>query len=166
MREFTFCLTVVLLLLSFGCSDVQRVCPTGPEAPYMAMAAEYWSGEGYPAEVASDDCTIRTRLEEQPVPGERWGNLDTTVCQHKLYDLLVNDSLPSHMTQSEIRCRPSMWDNLSHLEKVFVATHELGHAWYPSPKHPDWMPMVADVPSETIIKKWLKSTGHQSFIEP
>lgn len=154
---------IFLLLLLVGCSDVQRVCPTGDERAYMAIAVEYWASQGEAVMLADDsECTIRTRVAEAPIPGEQWGDAQAV---HKVYDIGVTDLPPSHLIQTEIRIRESEWIDNPHLERIYVATHELGHTWYRADEHYSWMPMREDVPKAEVIIQWLKDTGMQQYID-
>jgi hypothetical protein len=162
-NESILILTVLLAIVQMcsGCSDVQRVCPTGPETVYMAIAVEYWASQGEPIIMATDsECTIRTRVAEPPIPGEQWNG---EIAMHKVYDLGVTELEPSHMVQTEIRIRESMWEQMPHLQRIYVAAHELAHAWYRG--HSDLMPMRESNQTATEIKKWLTESGLEQYIQ-
>ncbi len=162
MRELSdfmiFCLTLALLFCVFGCSDVQRVCPTGAESDVMTIAVDYWTSQGEAVMIADDsECTIRTRIAEAPIPGEQWGK---ELAVHHVYDIGVTDLAPSHLIQTEIRFQQSMWDAMSCYQRLYSAIHELGHTWYRAPEHYTWQPMQADLPErDSDLLDWFKSVG-------
>jgi hypothetical protein len=155
----TVILLLLLLLLLTSCSDVQRVCPTGNERAYMAVAVEYWASQGEAVMLAADsECTIRTRIKEEPYPGEQWGD---ELAIHHVYNIGV-DLEPSHLVQTEIRIRASMWEAMPHLQRIYVSAHELGHAWYRG--HSGIHPMAENQKS-AVIKQWLTDSGMQQYID-
>lgn len=138
-------LILALIALLNGCSNVQLVCPTGDESNAMAIATEYWAGQGHAIMISENsECTIRSRVKEAPIPGETWGS--TQIGGHRLYDIGVSELEPSHLIQSEVRFRASKWDKLNQAERIFCAIHELGHIWERG--HLDTFPMQAVIPKD------------------
>jgi hypothetical protein len=116
----------------FGCSaETQRVCSTGEESDAVAYAVEYWASRGEVVMVSDSDCTIRTRVTEEPCPGEQWGDANAMFCGLEL----LGPVLPSHTFQAELRFRTERWDLMpkhktyGYVVRNYTATHELGHTW-------------------------------------
>lgn len=141
-------LGIVLALLAFGCTaDVQRVCPTGDEAVYLEIAAQYWREQGreievvYNGQFTSEGCTVNTRISADPPPGFEWGE---AWARHKL----PKGMLPSATFESILHFKADVWERRDECERIFMAIHELGHIWYRG--HYSWMPMVDHVPTSGL----------------
>lgn len=117
-------LLIALLVLLSGCFDVQVLCPSGSETPYIEFAAEYWYNRGYAVVVSQEGvgCTVRTRIAKTWFDGGAWHD-DALAIHH------LPTPISSHTIQSEIRLGAKAWKQATEMERLFIATHEVGHTW-------------------------------------
>jgi hypothetical protein len=115
----------ILFIVCFmsGCSELQKVCPTGDETAAIEYAVEYWADRGFPVMISEDsECTIRTRIAPTLCPDEP----NTAGAMHCMNSVVES----SHTFQSEIRFRSDYWAEASDVTKLYMAVHELGHVWF------------------------------------
>lgn len=147
-------LALLLLVLVSGCAgEVQRVCPSGQESVYLEVAAEYWRAQEYSIDVVHTECTVRTKVSDEPPPGFNWP--EGIWARHKLYD----GFLPNHEFQSDLRFKREDWERISEDERVYIAIHELGHIWYRD--HYDWFPMQIEVPEN--VSFWVETNVYSKL---